>query len=167
MKGTIEHIVPCRVGSLRTRLPGGVVLRAANQNLDDCQWQSYLDSIAGRLDGSSEPARLTCAPAGAMQASNRRQAALSESQRGCCLMNGNSSKLPTTPPLPLRGTSPRGGSEKSAPERGAAAAAAEGCGRHPRFNEIPGEYVTAPLASPGGKLDFLAIGTSEPIAKKD
>ena len=24
-----------------------------------------------------------------------------------------------------------------------------------------------PLASPGGKLDFLAIGTSEPIAKKD
>ena len=66
-------------------------------------------------------------------------------------MNGNSSKLPTTPPLPLRGTSPRGGSEKSAPERGAAAVAAEGCGRHPRFNEIPGEYVTAPLASPRGK----------------
>ena len=32
------HIVPCRVGSLRTRLPGGG---------------------AGRLDGSSEPARLT------------------------------------------------------------------------------------------------------------
>ena len=26
-------------------------------------------------------------------------------------MNGNSSKLPTTPPLPLRGTSPKGGSE--------------------------------------------------------
>ncbi len=26
-------------------------------------------------------------------------------------MNGNSSKLPTAPPLPLRGTSPRGGSE--------------------------------------------------------
>ncbi len=26
-------------------------------------------------------------------------------------MNGNSSKLPTKPPLPLRGTSPKGGSE--------------------------------------------------------
>ena len=29
------------------------------------------------------------------------------------------------------------------------------------------EFAQAPLASPGGKLDFLAIGTSEPIAKKD
>ena len=57
-------------------LPDGVVLRAANQNLDDCQWQSYLDLTAGSPQG------LTCAPAGAMQASNRRQAALSESQRG-------------------------------------------------------------------------------------
>ena len=62
---------------------------------------------------------------------------------------------------------PKGGSEKSAPERGAAAAAAEGCGRHPSLYKIPGEFVTAPLASPGGKLDFLAIGTSEPIDKKD
>ena len=26
-------------------------------------------------------------------------------------MNGNSSKSPTTPPLPLRGTSPKGGSK--------------------------------------------------------
>ena len=26
-------------------------------------------------------------------------------------MNGDSSKIPTTPPLPLRGTSPKGGSE--------------------------------------------------------
>ena len=26
-------------------------------------------------------------------------------------MNGNNSKSPTTPPLPLRGTSPKGGSE--------------------------------------------------------
>ena len=26
-------------------------------------------------------------------------------------MNGNNSKLPTTPPLPLRGTSPTGGSK--------------------------------------------------------
>ena len=26
-------------------------------------------------------------------------------------MNGNNSKLPTAPPLPLRGTSPKGGSE--------------------------------------------------------
>ena len=28
-------------------------------------------------------------------------------------MNGNNSKIPTTPPLPLRGTSPKGGSKKS------------------------------------------------------
>ena len=41
------------------------------------------------------------------------------------------------------------------------------CGRYLRFYEISGEYITAPLASPGGKLDFLAIGTSELIAKKD
>ncbi len=61
--------------------------------------------------GAGSPNGLTCAPAGAMQASNRRQAALSESQRGCCSMNGDSSKIPTTPPLPLRGTSPKGGSE--------------------------------------------------------
>ena len=61
--------------------------------------------------GSWQPVGLTCAPAGAMQASNRRQAALSESQRGCDSLNGYSSKSPTTPPLPLRGTSPRGGSE--------------------------------------------------------
>ena len=33
--------------------------------------------------GAGRPNGLTCAPAGAMQASNRRQAALSESQRGC------------------------------------------------------------------------------------
>ena len=61
--------------------------------------------------GAGSPQGLTCAPAGAMQASNRRQAALSESQRGCCSLNRNSSKIPTTPPLPLRGTSPNGGSE--------------------------------------------------------
>ena len=40
-------------------------------------------------------------------------------------------------------------------------------GRHPSLYKIPGEYVQSPLASPGGKLDFLAIGTSEPIDKKD
>ena len=34
-------------------------------------------------------------------------------------MNGNNLKSPTIPPLPLRGTSPKGGSEKSAPARGA------------------------------------------------
>ena len=62
--------------------------------------------------GAGSPQGLTCAPAGAMQASNRRQAALGESQRGCCSMNGNNSKSPTTPPLPLRGTSPKGGSEE-------------------------------------------------------
>ena len=32
--------------------------------------------------------------------------------RGCCSMNGNNSKSPTTPPLPLRGTSPKGGSKR-------------------------------------------------------
>ena len=37
-------------------------------------------SLQGEL---AAPTGLTCAPAGAMQASNRRQAALSESQRGC------------------------------------------------------------------------------------
>ena len=64
--------------------------------------------------GAGRPNGLTCAPAGAMQASNRRQAALSESQRGCGLLNGSDSKLPATPPLPLRGTSPSGGSEDTA-----------------------------------------------------
>ena len=83
-------------------------------------------------------------------------------------MNGNSSKIPTAPPLPLRGTSPKGGSEKSAPERGAAAAAAEGfavgtCG----FKKSQANSQWHSLASPGGKLDFLSIGTSEPIDKKD
>ena len=40
---------------------------------------SSLAPLKGELAG---PRGLTCAPAGAMQASNRRQAALSESQRG-------------------------------------------------------------------------------------
>ena len=31
--------------------------------------------------------------------------------RGCGSLNGNSSKIPMAPPLPLRGTSPKGGSE--------------------------------------------------------
>ena len=92
-----------------------------------------------------------------MQAGSRRQAALSEWQRGCYSMNGNSSKSLTTPPLPLRGTSPRGGSEKSAPERGAAAAAAEGCGRHPRFYETLSEFAQF-LGSPVGELaDLTAL----------
>ena len=83
-------------------------------------WTRLPGGGAGRLDGTSEPARLTCAPAGAMQASNRRQAALSESQRGCCSMDGNNSKSPTAPPLPLRGTSPKGGSKGAEhhPQRG-------------------------------------------------
>ena len=57
--------------------------------------------------------------------------------------------------MPLRGTSPKGGSKKSAPERGAAAAAAEGCGRHPRFYEIPGEFAMAPLGFPRGEAGFF------------
>ena len=59
-----------------------------------------------------------------MQASNRRQAALSESQRGFAVGTFGFMK-------------PWANSYKP------------------------------PLASPGGKLDFLAIGTSEPIDKKD
>ena len=39
--------------------PGGVAERSESFNNNDCRWQSYLDPIAGRLDGSSEPARLT------------------------------------------------------------------------------------------------------------
>ena len=39
--------------------PGGVAERSESFNNNDCQWQSYLDPIVGRLDGSSEPARLT------------------------------------------------------------------------------------------------------------
>ena len=79
-------------------------------------------------------------------------------------MNGNSSKSPTSPPLPLRGTSPKGGSKKSAPARGAGRpkGLTEGFrGRQLRFYEIPGEYVAPHLASPvggAGRLD----GTSEP-----
>ena len=41
--------------------------------------------------------------------------------RGCGSLNGNSSKLRAAPPLPLRGTSPKGGSEGCAthhPQRG-------------------------------------------------
>ena len=49
----------------------------------------------------------------------------------------------------------------SAPERGAAAVAAEGCGRHPSLYKIPGEYVTAPLASPGGKLARPVRGVTD------
>ena len=39
--------------------PGGVAERSEFFNNNDCRWQSYPDLIAGRLDGSSEPARLT------------------------------------------------------------------------------------------------------------
>ena len=39
--------------------PGGVAERSESFNNNGCRWQSYLDPIAGRLDGSSEPARLT------------------------------------------------------------------------------------------------------------
>ena len=39
--------------------PGGVAERSESFNNNDCRWQSYLDLTAGRLDGSSEPARLT------------------------------------------------------------------------------------------------------------
>ena len=43
---------------------------------------------------------------------------------------------------------------------------------HPLFPEQMGtlngaSFRNLPLASPGGKLDFLTSGTSEPIGKKD
>ena len=36
-----------------------------------------------------------------------------------------------------------------------------GCGRHLRFYETLGEYVTAPLASPGGKLARPVRGVTD------
>ena len=39
--------------------PGGVAERSESFNNNDCRWQSYPDLIAGSLDGSSKPARLT------------------------------------------------------------------------------------------------------------
>ena len=51
---TLGEFVPSPLAS-----PGGVAERSESFNNNDCRWQSYLDPIAGRLDGSSEPARLT------------------------------------------------------------------------------------------------------------
>ena len=39
--------------------PGGVAERSESFNNNDCRWQSYLDLIAGSLDGSSEPMKVT------------------------------------------------------------------------------------------------------------
>ena len=39
--------------------PGGVAERRESFNNNDCRWQSYLDLIAGSLDGSSEPMKVT------------------------------------------------------------------------------------------------------------
>ena len=55
----------------------------------------------------------------------------------------------------------RRGQTPSAPERGAAAAAAEGCGEWLRFCQDLGEFVQAPLASPGGKLARPVRGVTE------
>ena len=83
-------------------------------------------------------------------------------------MNGNSSKSPTIPPLPLRGTSPKGGSKGAEhhPQRGQQANASkaplkgelagpkgltEGFrGRHPQFYETTGKYVAPHLAPQWG-----------------
>ena len=93
-------------------------------------------------------------------------------------MNGNGSKLPAAPPLPLRGTSPKGGSKKSAPER------FSGCSRPRRRTavscraELPPQRLRGavgtrvfmksransqwpPLASPGGKLARPVRGVTE------
>ena len=77
-------------------------------------------------------------------------------------MNGNNSKIPTAPPLPLRGAPPPEGAARKAPLKGELAGPkglTEGfCGRYLRSYRILGEYAQSPLASPGGKLaDLTAL----------
>ena len=86
-------------------------------------------------------------------------------------MNGNSLKPTNDTPFAASRHFPQRGQREKAPLKGELAGPTgltEGFrGRHPQFYETTGEYVQSPLASPGGKLDFLAIGTSKPIDKKD
>ena len=128
-----RRIAPEGSGAVR-RIPG----KKAEANSYNPSWLP--DGGAGRPNG------LTCAPAGAMQASNRRQAALGESQRGCGSLNGNSSKSPPTPPLPLRGTSPKGGSERIVRIR-------------PRFHKTAGAYRNPSAAAAAAPLSG-ALGDS-------
>ena len=106
--------------------PLGVVLRAANQDNNDCRWQSYLCFVPRSGKGG---------------------------------VAGNFESLPFNEPhplsQPLRAASSPTGEPRYAPtspERGGGATAPEGSGavRRIPIGMHQGEFVQAPLASPGG-----------------